>query len=589
MRNIHDPNQAELFSPFVGQFSEVQERHLARGWAGVFRHAVLACLPAEQVSEHFDPHFGIPTKELYSMVGLVMLAETFHWTAEQAVEHYLFDGLTRYALNRAGTSDSMSVASFERYRRILREDHLAQEIFATVTDQLCTQLDLDTNAQRLDSTHVFSDMATLGRTRLMGTCIKRFLTALQRHDVLVYESLPEAIHARYAPSANRLFAEIGTDRETRRRLRQEVAEDLLWLVDRFIDDDDHSGRPTFVALKRCLYEQCDVSEDRTTVTIRAKTGGAVMQNPSDPDATFDGKKGPGYQVQCSETCSDENDVQLTVGAQVQTAVEHDSHAVAPMLDELDERGHLPETMLADTAYGSDDNVVAAEQRGCDLVSPTAGIPATEDDDVDALGPDDIVTDSDGQIIACPAGEKPVDSFIDDQGRAHAVMDGPTCAACPFQRECPMTRHVIKNQDEHNTDGPRPVITVEPAQRRRHERRRLERTAAFKEQYRRRSGHESCFSGMKRRCRLGRLRVRGMPSVALSCLLKITGWNVLRAAASPRMREQIEKHVRRALRGPSQPIFGPQAGFQAPCKAIRALLGLNRSKWTPRMAPASLAA
>jgi hypothetical protein len=568
MRHIRDPNQEELFSPFAGQFSAVQERWLATQWPGVFRHAVLACLPADRVGEHFHPCFGIPTKELYSMVGLVMLAETFHWTADEAVEHYLFDVRTRYALNRPGFQDSMSVASFERYKRILREDGLAQEIFAAVTDHLCELLELDVSQQRLDSTHVFSDMATLGRTRLMGTCIKRFLTALKRREEAAYDALPSALRERYAPSEHRLFADGSAERSARRRLRQEVAEDLLWLVDRFIDDPAHRGRPTFTKLQRCLEEQCDVAEDRTAVTVREKTGGNVLQNPSDPDATYDGKKGPGYQVQCSETCAPENEVQLTVGAQVETAVVHDSHAVEPMLDDLEERGHQPETLLADTAYGSDDNVTAAAERGCDLVSPTPGAPAAEDDDVDRLGPDDVVTDADGRITACPAGERPIDSFIDDQGRAHAVMDGPTCARCPFQRECPMTRHVVKHQGEHNTDGPRPVITLDPKLQRRHERRRLERTQAFADQYRKRSGHESSFAGMKRRCSLGRLRTRGSPGVTLGCLLKITGWNVLRAAASTRMRQQIENMVYQALRGPSAAIFSGAEQLRAPLEALR---------------------
>ncbi len=35
-----------------------------------------------------------------------------------------------------------------------------------------------------------------------------------------------------------------------------------------------------------------------------------MQNPSDPVATYDGHKGPGYQTQIAETCHLENEVQL---------------------------------------------------------------------------------------------------------------------------------------------------------------------------------------------------------------------------------------------------------------------------------------
>ena len=78
-----------------------------------------------------------------------------------------------------------------------------------------------------------------------------------------------------------------------------------------------------------------------------------MQNPSDPDATYDRHKGAGYQVQLSETCSADNAAQFIVGANVETAVAHDSQALDPMLEQSQERDCLPETLLADTIYGSD--------------------------------------------------------------------------------------------------------------------------------------------------------------------------------------------------------------------------------------------
>ena len=64
-------------------------------------------------------------------------------------------------------------------------------------------------------------------------------------------------------------------------MRQVVAEDLLMLVSRFADDERVSGRSSYQAMKRVLREQCDVEEE--TVVVKRKTGGDVMQNPSDPD------------------------------------------------------------------------------------------------------------------------------------------------------------------------------------------------------------------------------------------------------------------------------------------------------------------
>ena len=58
---------------------------------------------------------------------------------------------------------------------------------------------------------------------------------------------------------------------------------------------------------------------------------------------------------------------------------------------------------------------------------------------------------------------------------------------------------------------------------------------FKERYAPRSGIESTNSGLKRRLGLGKLRVRGQRAVFHALYLKTAGWNLLRAAASGRLR------------------------------------------------------
>ena len=69
---------------------------------------------------------------------------------------------------------------------------------------------------------------------------------------------------------------------------------------------------------------------------------------------------------------DANPVQLILEVLPQTAVESDAKAVQPLLETLEQKGRLPETMLADTIYGSDENVVAAAIKGVELVSPVPG-------------------------------------------------------------------------------------------------------------------------------------------------------------------------------------------------------------------------
>ena len=69
-------------------------------------------------------------------------------------------------------------------------------------------------------------------------------------------------------------------------------------------------------------------------------------------------------------------------------------------------------------------------------------------------------------------------------------------------------------------------------------RREEATEVFHQRYRVRGGIEGTNSGLKRRTGLGQLRVRGQPRVFSSILLKVAGWNILRAAACAKMRQIV---------------------------------------------------
>jgi len=284
MRNIDDPRQQRLIDPFQGLFSPMARRILDNGWQGVFRFVILESLPVAELSRNFHPSLGAPSKELYSMAGLVFLADFHGWTSQQAAEAYMFHTDVQYALNLEPGVEVCS-RTVERFQKLFREDDLPALTFGKVTEALVKKLELDVSLQRLDSTHLYSHMATFGRTRLMAVAIKRFLTQVKRHDPQVYAALPEPFRLRYEPAQSQLFGD-ATDDAARQRSRQQAAEDLLWVIERFADQPSMTGRQSYKALQTIFSQQCEVVEGK--VTVRDKTGGNCMQNPSAPDATYDG-------------------------------------------------------------------------------------------------------------------------------------------------------------------------------------------------------------------------------------------------------------------------------------------------------------
>jgi hypothetical protein len=532
MRRIRDPQQKRMFDPFQGVLSEMARRHILSGWQGVFRAVVLKLLPVKQLAEHFSVDLGCPTKELYSMAGLVFLADFFDWNALDAANAYMMWTDVQFALNVEPGVECCD-RTVERYQKLFTEDDLAAQLFTKLTITLTDLLELNVSKQRLDSTHVFSHMATFGRVRLMAVAIKRCLTQIKRHAADDYVALPEEFRARYAPSEGKLFAE-AKDAEARARSKQQVAEDMLLVVERFADHAQIKGRTSYTSLVQIFQQQCEVVEGR--VVVIPKTGGDVIQNPSDLDATYDGHKGQGYQVQLSETCSGQNDVQLITGVIPETACANDSEAVRPMLEQLDANSLIPEQMAADTAYGSDENALIAESFGVELIAPVPGRApqmSAEELTLDDFAHHEVT----GTVEACPASHLPLRVTRHETTQTTVVeMSAAVCESCPLLKLCPI----------HHTPDGRFELKFTDQARRLAARRREAETDVFRERYAKRSGIESTNSGLKNRLGLGRLRVRGRGAVFRTLFLKVSGWNVLRAAASEKLHAMVRNELAKLL-------------------------------------------
>jgi hypothetical protein len=559
---MEDPRQTELFNSFESILSPVAYAKLRGGWQHLFRCAILKLLPAKTLGEHFHPAMGRPTKELYSMAGLLFIMEFRDWTHEEAADAYMFNADLQYALNLKPENQSLCRRTLERYISLFRSDDLAQEIMHDVTAELVKFLDLDVSKQRLDSTHIESNMAKFGRIRLMATAARRFLVQLKRHDEPGYGQIRESVRQRYEATPHAIFGWKKLDDDDVNELRQSVAEDLAYLVETFRQHNLPGIRAAYQMMVKVFEQQCEMVAER--VAVRKHPGGEIICNPSDPEATLDGHKGSGYQVQLSETCGADNEVQLIVSAIPETACQTDSAALAVVIEDLKARGFEPSELLADTAYGGDENHSRCLADGIDLITPTPGKCPTCQVDSEQLTVADFTVEPgvkigpwgreipDPKCVACPAGFTPVRSFYDHGTQQIEILQLPAvCNACPLRDRCP-TR---------DASGWK-IVTISMKQVRLINRRRRERTEEFQGKYRKRSGIESTNSLLKRVTGLDRLRVRGQKSVFMSIYLKVAGWNVLRAAAARSAIEKLKK-------------FGKTASF-AQCSGFLNRLSASRS-------------
>ena len=70
----NDPRQGHLLDPWE-HLGPKRRQLLANSWAGLFRQEILVELPVEQIAPWFRADFGRPSKELYTVLGVLVLQQ----------------------------------------------------------------------------------------------------------------------------------------------------------------------------------------------------------------------------------------------------------------------------------------------------------------------------------------------------------------------------------------------------------------------------------------------------------------------------------------------------------------------------------
>lgn len=531
MINVKDHKTGYLFDPW--EFLGPKRRKLMdESWAGLFREKILCELPVPQFAKAFSEIYGRPTKELYAILGGIILQQMHDLSDEETVNQFAFNLQWHYALDIVSTSEKeayLCPRTLWGMRSIVMEKGLDRVLFDKVAEVLAAAFDVDTDKQRLDSVHIRSNMRRLGRIGIFVETINKFLVNLKRQHGALYAEVPQELREKYM-SEKALAAFSLVKPSLADNTLKSLSEDLCMLGQRFSDNPEVCAMSSYRLLLRVLEEHCVITlsdDDQTKVSVKPakEVPSDSLQSPSDPDATYDGHKGQGYQVQVLETYSREKvetTLNLITYVEVEPAHISDTHAVIPALESVQARDLGPKEVLADSLYGSDDNEAKARGMGVEIIAPTMGGPRG-----DSFGLADFSVDAAGDITACPAGHAPV-SQKTKRVRHIACFSLEICNACPHRSQCPV-----------QTGKKYAYLRINQKTRRIAERRRAEQTPEFIDKYRFRAGIEATMSEYNTRTGVKRLRYRGLKAVRFAAMLKAAGLNIFRAAT-----------VRRALASPS---------------------------------------
>ncbi len=527
MIRIKDHKQIEMFDSW-DFLSPKRRRMLEHSWPGLFREHLLCELPVNKIIPFFRDGFGAPSKELYTLLGVLLFQQTMDLNDTQAVEQLSFNIQWHYALNITEESDQAKYVSEKtlwHWRQVLTEHGLDQLIFENISKKLGCVFNVDTDEQRIDSVHIKSNMRRLGRIAIFSQTINKFLVNLKRAQKDLYELIDEQLLARYASKkALSAFALVKPSEST--KTLEQVSADLYDLVEQFKTNQGVVAMHSYKLMQRVLAEQCDVKADGDTGKLVVKPPKQIpsdsLQNPSDPDASYSGHKGQGYQVQVMETFTRTDDqeqkeqtLNLITHVAVEKACKHDSHALIPAIEDAKLKGLAPKTVLADTHYGSDDNVQAAKAEQVELVAPAYKGGTSDKPELSSF-----IFDHNARVTSCPAGHSPVNvSHKKKTKRYSARFDLNQCTTCPHINECPVQPGKKNYYLRYGDKDYRLAV-----------RRRAEGTEDFIDTYRWRAGVEATMSQYNTLTGVKRLRIRGLKVVRYCATLKAAGLNLLRAAA-----------------------------------------------------------
>ncbi len=342
MFHVRDRQTGDLFDRWA-HLGPKRRKLLDRSWAGLFRKEILPILPVEAIIPSFHAKTGRPSKEIYTILGALVFQQMHDLTDEDAVRQLAFNMEWHYALDLPGESDDAKYVcprTLLAMRQLLAQKKLDQLLFDTVTKKLAGVFSVNTDRQRLDSVHITSNMRRLGRIGIFSRAIIGFLLNLKRREPELFATLPSSFEEQYLSRKGQQVFSMVKPSESERTLSR-VAQDLFVLVRRFEGEKAAAAMKTFALISRVFSEQCDVVTEQGQETVSVKEPKQVasdsLQNPSDPDATYSGHKGQGYQAQVMETYvptkdGDDPVLRLLTHVFVEPAHVSDAHALVPAIE-----------------------------------------------------------------------------------------------------------------------------------------------------------------------------------------------------------------------------------------------------------------
>ena len=201
MFRIRDPQESLWQSQFL--VTPKKAKRLERSWAEVFRNEALPLIDEERFAPMYCVDNGRPNRAVQTVLGVHLLKEMFNLTDDEALEQLEFNPsassgqalLWHHALRLDIEETHLPQKTLHNFRVRLMQHDGGRLAFQETTDRIIQALGIRTGKQRLDSTHIMSNIATLTRLGLFCETMRLFLRALRWEHPELRPVVPEGLLA----------------------------------------------------------------------------------------------------------------------------------------------------------------------------------------------------------------------------------------------------------------------------------------------------------------------------------------------------------------------------------------------------------
>lgn len=500
-RENNEHLQQKLFNNLSTMDSRLAKK-LGNSWAAFFYEHVFCQIDENLFAPLYCSDNGRPNFPVNILMGIDLIKEIRGYTDEVLLDEYAFNYQISYALGlrtlgeRYFAPRTLYEFRARLYNYSLEHPEEADLIFTQFekfTDHFINIAGLDTDEARMDSTQIMSNIKLAGRISLAYDVLVSGIKVIPEN--LLNDALIPFLKSDYKTEI--LYKLKGKDASSRIQSLIDHCAEVFQLVQ---EQSELKAKPEIALIERFLTEQATFSEEQNRWIIKdnKEISPKSVQSAYDADATYrkkNGKKHVGYVLNLTETCGDENPVQMISNYDFAPNTTSDTELLKDALPDLREKG--VKDLYTDGGYYSLDILEEAKTQGIEIhYTDLTGRKKTND----KLPYNAFEIENKEKITCCPAGQEPMRSEFNEKGKtlsAHFNLE--ICNECPLKENC---RVKFQKKDTVIRVNQKALIAEETRSKMEDKKERQEATS-------KRAAIEGTNSTLKRAQDIGKLNVRGI--------------------------------------------------------------------------------